>query len=470
MTEQGDTAMFMLDRRPSERRTEATAQTLPPSIRKRPREKIALIGNFLPRLCGIATFTTHVHAALDAMPQGPSVDVYAMVDPGRIYDFPSAVVMGIEQEKRDSYRAAAARIEASGADLVWVQHEYGIFGGATGVYLLDLLDQVSAPVVATLHTVLKEPNEEQRRVLERLAARASVLIVMAQSARSLLHKVYNVPLSKTAVIEHGVPDCRYEAPSAARRRFAVEDRKTIMTFGLLSPDKGIETMIRAMPTILARCPDTVYRIVGATHPHLLAREGERHREALQRLAREIGVDGSLRWDNAFLDERQLLDRLTTADVYVTPSRNPQQITSGTLAYAAAMGKPIVATPYVHATELLADGRGILVDFEDPEGLADAVIALLTDPAHNARVARRAHAYSRRLTWARLAERAVMLFERAGAYRPIPRARLSAEGGKPGFTRPSPAAPSQGLKWGSFDRATAERVAKQTSADAALESR
>lgn len=371
--------------------------------------RIALIGNFLPRLCGIATFTTHLHAALRAARNRPAVDVYAMVDPGRSYEFPAPVVMAVEQESRDGYRAAARRIEASGAELVWVQHEYGIYGGASGEFLFDLLDEVSVPVVATLHTVLKEPSAEQRRVLERLAQRASTLVVMAERARVLLRDVYGVPPAKVLVIEHGVPDRVYEAPADARRRFGAEDRTTLMTFGLLSPDKGIETMIRAMPTILGRCPDAVYRIVGATHPHLLAHEGERHRETLRRLAQELGVEKFLRWENEFLDEAELLDRLATADVYVTPSRNPQQITSGTLSYASALGKPIVATPYVHATELLADGRGILVDFDDPQALADAVIMLLTDRARAEDIASRAYAHGRELTWQRLAERALALF-------------------------------------------------------------
>ncbi|WP_404713509.1 glycosyltransferase family 4 protein [Sphingomonas sp. MMS24-J13] len=377
--------------------------TLPPATRATP--EIALIGNFLPRLCGIATFTTHLHEALRSLPDRPAVDVYAMVDPGRTYDFPAAVTMPIDQEDRGSYRRAAWRIQASGARLVWVQHEYGIFGGPAGEYLFDLLDAVPQPVVATLHTVLEAPNDDQRRVLDKLAARASLLIVMAERARTLLQRVYRVPASKIAVIEHGVPDRGYVSPSAARQCFGAEDRKTIMTFGLLSPDKGIENMIRAMPAILARCPEAIYRIVGATHPHLVAHEGERHRENLQALARELGVDTHLRWENRFLDEDQLLDRLATADVYVTPYRNPQQITSGTLSYAAALGKPIVSTPYIHATELLADARGVLVDFDDPRALGDAVGGLLTDDATRERLAARAFAHGRALTWRRMAERA-----------------------------------------------------------------
>jgi len=367
--------------------------------------RIALIGNFLPRLCGIATFTTHVFDALRiAEPRAP-VDVYAMVDPGRTYAFPDAVTAAIDQEDRGSYRAAGRRIEASGAAIVWVQHEFGIFGGPAGEYLLDLLDTVSAPVVLTLHTVLEAPNADQRRVLERLIARASLLIVMAERARATLQRVYRAPLARIAVIEHGVPDRAYIDPAAARRCFGMEERKTILTFGLLSPDKGIETMIRAMPGILKRCPEALYRIVGATHPHLVAHEGERHRESLHALARDLGVESHVHWENRFLEEEHLLDRISAADVYVTPYRNPQQITSGTLSYAAALGKPIVSTPYVHATELLAQGRGILVGFDDSEMMADAVATLLVADGLREGLAFRAHAHGRSLTWRRLAERA-----------------------------------------------------------------
>ena len=378
------------------------------------RRPIALVGNFLPRRCGIATFTSHVHQALSTAAAAPQIDVYAMIDPGNHYDFPSAVTMTIDEQDRGGYRRAARRIEANNTDIVWVQHEYGIFGGPAGAYLLDLVDTVSMPVVATLHTVLEAPNADQRHVLEHLARRASLLIVMAHRARRLLEQIYNVPRSKITVIEHGAPERGYVTPSAARQCFGVEDRKTVMTFGLLSPDKGIETMIRAMPRIIEHCPEVIYRIVGATHPHLLAHEGERHREMLQTLAEKLGIASHLRWDNRFLDEEALLDRLATADVYVTPYRNPQQITSGTLSYAAALGKPIVATPYVHATELLADQHGILVGFDDVEATAYAVGALLSDDEQCKRLAERTFTHSRALTWSRMARRALDRFRALGA--------------------------------------------------------
>lgn len=377
----------------------------------RPRAaRIALVGNGLPRLCGLATFTTHVHDALRTRFPGVAVDHYAMVDPGGSYRFPPTVTRAIGQEDPASYRAAAAAIRASGADLVWVQHEFGIYGGPAGSHLFELLNRVTAPVVVTLHTVLETPNAAQHDVMERLASRASLLIVMAERARMLLQRVYRIPASKIAVIEHGVPARGYVAPSAARKCFGLEDRKTIMTFGLLSPDKGIESMIRAMPAILERCPEALYRIVGATHPHLVAHQGERHRESLQALALALGVDNHLCWDDRFLDESQLLDRLALADVYVTPYRNPQQITSGALSYAAALGKPIVSTPYVHATELLADGRGVLVGFDDVDEMADAVGTLLADDERRERLAARAYEHGRALAWPHMVERSMQRFD------------------------------------------------------------
>jgi glycosyltransferase involved in cell wall biosynthesis len=381
----------------------------PPQPNQRRPGRIALIGNFLPRLCGIATYTTHVHHALRDHCPSTAVDVYAMVDPGGAYRFPPAVVGTIEQDDLDGYGKAAAMIEASGADLIWVQHEFGIYGGPAGRYLLDLLAQVSAPLAVTFHTVLGAPTPDQRQVVDWLVARASVLIVMAEQARAILVATYGVPADKIAVIPHGVPARPYEEPSAARHRLGVEDRKTIMTFGLISPSKGIETMIRALPTITARCPEAVYWIVGATHPQLIAHDGEAYREMLETLARELGVEASLRWENRFLDEDDLLDRLATADVYVTPYPGAGQVTSGTLAYAAGSGKAIVATPYLHATELLADGRGVLVGFNLVEPMADAVASLLVDGERRRQIAGDIYAFARTMTWERMIGRIIARF-------------------------------------------------------------
>jgi glycosyltransferase involved in cell wall biosynthesis len=368
--------------------------------------RIALLGNFPPRLCGIATYTAHLNDALRANWRDIAVDIYAMVDPGNSYPFPHAVKATIDQDRPGSYQAAARAIISSGADLLWVQHEFGIFGGSAGEYLLEILDRLSIPLVVTLHTVLEWPDADQRRVLDRILARASRVIVMAHRARSILRQSYGVPACRISVIEHGVPDCNYVAPSVARRCFGLEDRKTILTFGLLSPGKGIEAMIRAMPAILECCPDAIYRIVGATHPNLIAYEGERHREALKALARSLAVDHALRWEEGFLDEEALLDRIAAADIYVTPYSNPQQITSGTLSYAFGLGKPIVSTPYIHAVELLSHGGGKLVAFDDLKGLSDAVGSLLANDLEREHLAKIAYRRGHEFTWTRMAERAL----------------------------------------------------------------
>jgi glycosyltransferase involved in cell wall biosynthesis len=372
--------------------------------------RIALIGNSLPRLCGLATYTSHVfHALRDTAPE-IAVDHYAMVDPGGRYAFPPSVCATIAQEDSTAYRSAAARIARSGADLIWVQHEFGIYGGAAGEYLFDLIGAVDLPVAVTLHTVLDRPNDDQRRVMDRLSDRAALLIVMAERARQILVDTYGVPASRIAVIPHGAPDRPRIAPAAMRHLLGYEDSKTILTFGLLSPGKGIETVIEAMPAILERCPEALYRIVGATHPHLVAHEGEAYRESLQALAERLGVAAHLRWEPRFLDEDALLDRIAAADVYVTPYGNPVQITSGTLAYAFALGKPIVSTPYVHAAELLGSGLGRLVGFGDVEATAEAVGSWLADDTAREAAATRAWHAARPTIWPRMSARSVARLE------------------------------------------------------------
>lgn len=362
------------------------------------RPRIALLGNFLPRLCGLATYTTHVHDALRRCLPDAIVDVYAMVDPGQSYVFPATVTGAIDQEDRESYRTAARRIEASGADMLWVQHEFGIYGGPAGRHLLELIDRVDMPVRVTLHTVLEEPNDDQRIVMDRLIARADTLVVMARKGREILSRVYDVEPSRILVTPHGVPDRPYLSPDSVKYRFDMAGRKTVLTFGLLSPGKGIETMISALPVIAAHCPEVLYVVLGATHPHLVARQGERYRAELQALARRLGVERHVRFVDGFIAEEELIDRLAAADVYVTPYLNPAQITSGTLAYAVGLGKPVVSTPYVHAAELLADGHGRLVGFGDVVGLARAVTGLLLDDKARQRLSARAYRLGRSMTW------------------------------------------------------------------------
>jgi glycosyltransferase involved in cell wall biosynthesis len=374
----------------------------------RPR-RVALIGNFLPRLCRIATFTTHVHDSLRHRFPASAVDVYAMVDPGQAYDYPEPVVATIDQERLADYFTAARAIEASGADLVWLQHEFGIFGGPAGRLVLALLDRISAPVMVTLHTVLEHPSPAQYEVLTGLITRCAKLIVMADTGCEILERVYKVPRSKIAVIPHGVPDWPFVDPDTLKRCFGFHGRQVILTFGLLSPGKGIETVINALPRIVAQCPEALYVVLGATHPHLVAREGEGYRRHLQALAKERGVARYLHWVDGFVSERESLDYLAAADVYVTPYLNPAQITSGTLSYAIGLGKPVVSTPYIHATELLAGDHGVLVDFADSPGMSHAIGALLSNEAARAALASKAYRLGRNMVWNKTIDAAVALF-------------------------------------------------------------
>ncbi|MDG2521854.1 glycosyltransferase family 4 protein [Caulobacter segnis] len=393
-------------------------------------KRVALIGNFPPRRCGIATFTADVHDALTASFPDLACDVYAMDDGNGPYDFGGPVKFSIRQQQFGDYAEAARRINESGADLINLQHEFGIFGGPAGEDILRVLSAVRAPVVVTLHTVLTNPNADQRRVMRGLIQRASRLLVMAEKGKEILRRVYSVPGDKIAVIPHGAPDRPLVEPDTGKAAFGLEGRKVLMTFGLLSPNKGLEVMIRALPAIVERHPDVIYTIIGATHPHLIAREGEAYREQLAELATSLGVRRNLAFINEYMDTPALLDRLQAADIYVTPYLAEAQITSGTLSYAVAMGKAVVSTPYWHAHELLNDGTGVLAPFGDVEALAAAVNGLLDDPERQAGLQARAYAKGRRTIWSAVAKDYVSTFKDAQTARVIDmsqesRARLPA---------------------------------------------
>jgi glycosyltransferase involved in cell wall biosynthesis len=383
-----------------------------------PVRRIAMIGNHPPRLCGIATFTFDVRNALAAAASETAIDVYAMDEPSVGHTYPAEVVCTIRQDETADYRAAARRINDSDADVVLVQHEYGIFGGPSGALLLRLLDRVTAPVVVTLHTVLEEPNSDQRAVIEALVATASRLVVMAEKGREILIRVHGVAPEKIVVIPHGVPDRPLADPDDAKARFGFAGRRVLMTFGLLSPNKGIETMIRAMPRIVAAEPRALYVILGATHPHLVAHEGEAYREGLIALAAELGVSENVSFIDGFMEQQRLLDYIEAADIYVTPYLNEAQITSGTLSYAVGLGKPVVSTPYWHASELLGDGVGTLVPFGDSDGFAASISALLASEAKMTAMRNRAWQIGRSMTWERLAHAYLAVFRAAMAERPL----------------------------------------------------
>lgn len=367
---------------------------------------LVLIGNFLPRQCGLATYTTDTFEALKAEFPKLDVDVYAMDDhPGR-YDYPPEVTASIAQQDLSAYLAAARAIEASGAQAVWLQHEYGIFGGKAGDFILTLLDRISLPVIVTLHTILEKPSPDERRVMEGLLRRCARVIVMAERGREILHRVHGFGGKAVVMIPHGVPDRPFADPDSFKPQFGWEGRKTVLTFGLLAPNKGIETMIDAMPVIVAAQPDALYIVLGATHPNLVAHEGEAYRDRLKAQAAARGVMGHVEFVDAFVEHDHLIDYLQAADVYATPYINPAQITSGTLSYAIGVGKAVVSTPYVHATEILADGHGVLVDFGDDAAFAREIIALLGNDGNRSRLSARAYARGRTMIWSKLAETAM----------------------------------------------------------------
>jgi glycosyltransferase involved in cell wall biosynthesis len=374
--------------------------------------RIAFVGNYLPRECGIATFTTDLCNALTAEFGGGRLFAIPVNDPDSSYDYPEQVRLELAQEDLASYERAAEFLNFNGNDLVCLQHEYGIFGGAAGRYILALLRRLKMPLVTTLHTVLREPDANQRIVLEEIAHLSDRLVAMSELAAQLLREVYAVPGGKIDVIPHGVPDLPFMDPNYFKDRFGTEGKSVLLTFGLLSPNKGIENVIRALPAILARHPEVVYIVSGVTHPHIRRREGERYREELQALAEQLGVSSHLILNNRFVSAEELVEHVGAADIYITPYRQEAQIVSGTLAIALGAGKAIVSTPYWHAKELLADKRGVIVPFESPSAIAEAVVALLENDAERHAMRKRAYLHSRGTTWPKTARAYMASFQRA----------------------------------------------------------
>ena len=377
-----------------------------------PLRRIAVIGNSLPRRCGIATFTTDLQQALSTSHPNLDTCIVAMTDHGQTYDYPAAVALQIKDGNIEEYTRAADFLNAGRFDTVCLQHEFGIFGGEAGAHILVLLSRLTMPVVTTLHTVLANPTAIQREVMERIVDASSKVVVMANKGRELLRSVYQVPDDKIEVIAHGIPDVAFVASDAAKARLGFAGKSVILTFGLLSPNKGIEVMIDAMPSILKRRADAVYVVLGATHPNLVRDQGEAYRESLMARVRELGVENHVVFLDRFVDQATLLEFISMCDVYVTPYLNEAQMTSGTLAYSFGLGKPVVSTPYWHARELLADGRGVLVPFGDPAAIGREIAELLTDDPRRQAMCRRAYAVSRTMTWERTAERYMSVFENA----------------------------------------------------------
>jgi glycosyltransferase involved in cell wall biosynthesis len=374
--------------------------------------RIAFIGNYLPRECGIATFTTDLCTAVAAEYGVGRLFAVPVNDPDSSYDYPKQVRLEITQEDISSYERAADFLNFNGNDLVCLQHEYGIYGGDAGSHILTLLRRLKMPLVTTLHTVLRDPDLNQRIVLEEISRLSDRMVVMSELAAELLQGVYAVPCEKIDVIPHGVPDLPFMDPNYFKDKFGTEGKSVLLTFGLLSPNKGIENVIKALPAILERQPNVVYIVSGVTHPHIRRHEGERYREGLQALAEQLGVSDHLILNNRFVSSEELVEHVGAADIYITPYRHEAQVVSGTLAIALGAGKAIISTPYWHAKELLAEDRGIIVPFQDPSAIANAVLDLLENDAKRHAMRKRAYLHSRGTTWEKTARAYMASFQRA----------------------------------------------------------
>lgn len=386
-------------------------KTTHPSIKH-----VAFIGNYLPRQCGIATFTTDLcESVASAYPETACIAL-PVNDIESGYAYPPRVRFELAEKDIVSYRRAADFLNINNVDVVCLQHEYGIFGGRAGSHILTLLRELRMPIVTTLHTVLRDPNPDQRRVLEEIASLSDRLVVMSSRAAEFLQEIYRTPAEKIDIIPHGIPDVPFVDPAFYKDRFGVEGRTVLLTFGLLSANKGIENVIAALPDVLARHPNVVYIILGATHPHVKRHEGETYRMSLERLAREKGVAGHVIFFNRFVTLEELVEFIGAADIYITPYLNREQIASGTLAYTVGAGKAVISTPYWYAEELLAEERGVLVPFRDPSALAEQINRLLDDETARHAMRKRAYLFGREMIWSRVAERYMESFERARAER------------------------------------------------------
>jgi glycosyltransferase involved in cell wall biosynthesis len=394
-----------------------------------PLHQIAFVGTYPPRRCGIATYTRDLRDAIAATLGDAECLVVPLVD-SDAGDHPPEVRFTIRDDSLPAYRRAAEYLNLCNVDVVSLQHEYGIFGGPAGAHVLALVRGLRMPIHTTLHTVLAEPTMEQHEVMEELLARSSRLAVMTERGRRLLLDRYHVDDARIDVIPHGIPDMPLESPAVARERLGIEARWMLLTFGLLAPGKGIEHVIAALPAILAEHPDALYVVLGATHPQLVRSEGEAYRERLAGLAAELGVQDRVLFLDRYMALPELLAFIAAADLYITPYLNQDQITSGTLAYAFGCGKPVISTPYWHAAELLADGRGVLVPFSDAAAIARETIALLGDDGRRSELARRAWQAGRDMTWARVADRyvAALRLTRQAPVRPRRRGEAAAAAG------------------------------------------
>lgn len=380
-------------------------------------KKVAFIGNYLPRQCGIATFTTDLCESFAALNPGVQCFAIPITDIEEGYQYPDRVRFEIQEQDIDTYKAAADFLNLNDVDIVCLQHEYGIFGGKAGSYVLSLLRNQRMPLITTLHTILKDPNVQQRRVMDELLALSDYAVTMSQRGVEMLRSIYKTPKEKVRLIPHGIPDIPFIDPSFYKDQYGVEGKIVLLTFGLLAPNKGIEVVLRSLPDVIKNHPNVVYLVAGVTHPNLLRNEGEKYRLSLQRLADELEVKGHVIFHNKFVSIEQLKELIALADIYITPYLEESQITSGTLAYTFGSGNAVISTPFWHAQELLADGKGLLVPFGDSGSITQAITRLIRNEVERHSMRKSAYMIGREMTWNKVAQQYGNLFEEARQKRP-----------------------------------------------------
>lgn len=374
--------------------------------------KIAFLGDYLPRKCGIATFTSDIYSTISSQYPNSDCFVVSVNDVKEGYDYPKEVRFEIEEQKLNSYQMAADFLNFNNTEVVSLQHEFGIYGGQSGSHILALLRDLHLPIVTTLHTILEKPSSDQFRVMKEIIKLSARLITMTEKGKTFLTEVYKTPLEKIDVIPHGIPDMPFVDPNYYKDQFGVEGKQVLLTFGLLSPQKGIENVLQALPDVLKEFPNLVYIVLGATHPNLIKNQGETYRMSLERMANQLGIKKNVIFYNRFVDIKELEAFIGMSDIYITTYINKAQITSGTLAYSFGCGKAVISTPYWHAEELLADGRGVLVPFGDSNAIVKELVSLLKDDNRRHAMRKKAYLLGREMVWSEIAHRYVESFQKA----------------------------------------------------------
>lgn len=371
--------------------------------------RVIYVSSYIPRECGIATFTKDLTSSINVLNPLYLSEIVAVDVTDPVYDYPWEVKFRFEQDNPDSYIAAAKYVNQSSTEIVMLEHEFGLYGPGSGGNIVDFLSALKKPVVTTFHTVLRQPSEEQKLIMQAVAKCSKAVVVMVNAAADRLASIYDIDRQKIVVIPHGVPDIPFTASSPLLSKKG-KNNLVLSTFGLINKSKGIEYAIRALPEIIKRIPNVRYLVLGETHPVIRRTDGEKYRQSLEKLVRQLKLAKHVHFENRFLSLDELIDYLQATDIYITPYLNPEQITSGTLAYAVGAGLPCVSTPYIYAQELLDETRGLLVNYKNPRQIARAVIKLATNDAYRDDVRQSAYQYGRQMTWDNVALKHLDLFK------------------------------------------------------------